>query len=134
MCFWKIHLRSNDIAQFISCNIFVEFRNSFFEGTSHRGCFHEVVNIYFFINLIVQCLSLAIFSLSLGTVFSKEHLAVAASKNDHPSRHEMSLRDPKQIFIESDISGTSQKHLIRNDLFLTSLESLKQVSKEMPIL
>ena len=48
-----------------------------------------------------------------------------------PSRHDMSLRDFNQISIETDISETSQKHLKRDDFFVTSLRHLKYISKKM---
>ena len=46
-----------------------------------------------------------------------------------PNRHEMSLRDLNQISIERDISETSQKHLRRDDFFVTCLRRLKNISK-----
>ena len=45
----------------------------------------------------------------------------------YASRHEMSLRDLNQISIERNISETSQKHLKRDDIFLTSLGRLKDI-------
>ena len=48
-----------------------------------------------------------------------------------PSRHEMSLRDLNQIYIERDISETSYKHLKGDDFFLTSLRRLKYKSRKM---
>ena len=48
-----------------------------------------------------------------------------------PSRHEMSLRDLNQISIERDISQTSQKHLKKDVLFVTSLRRLEHISKKM---
>ena len=46
-----------------------------------------------------------------------------------PNSHEMSLRDLNQISNERDISETSQKHLKRDDLFVTCLKRLKNISK-----
>ena len=47
------------------------------------------------------------------------------------SRHEMSLRDLNRISIERDISETSQKHLKRDDFFVTSLRRPKNISKKI---
>ena len=49
----------------------------------------------------------------------------------YPCRHEMYLRDLNQIFIDRDISQTSQKHLKRDVSFVTSLRRLKCISKKM---
>ena len=46
-----------------------------------------------------------------------------------PNSHEMSLRDLNQISNERDISETSQKHLKRDDFFVTCLRRLKNISK-----
>ena len=51
-----------------------------------------------------------------------------------PSRYEMSLRDFNQISIERDISKTSPKYLKRDGFFVTSLRSLKYISKKMSFL
>ena len=51
-----------------------------------------------------------------------------------PRRHEMSLRDLNQISIETDISEASQKHLKRDDIFVTSLRPFKYISKKIPYL
>ena len=48
-----------------------------------------------------------------------------------PSHYEMYLRDFSQISNERDMSETSQKHLKRNDFFVTSLRRLKNISKKM---
>ena len=48
---------------------------------------------------------------------------------DKPSWYEMSQRDLNHIFIERDISETSQKKFKRDDFFVTSLRHLKNISK-----
>ena len=42
----------------------------------------------------------------------------------------MSLRDLNHMSIEKDMSETSQKHLKRDDFFVTSLRRLEHISKK----
>ena len=70
--------------------------------------------------------------LSISKQIRKKILKV--NEQQHPSQYEMSLRDLNQITIGRNISKTSQKHLLRDVFFVTSLWCVKKISKEMSFL